>query len=97
MTEALFVHFTLDLLVLPNTNQYSQMTRNQKIQAAKDMTEANIEHHRIHLEDGYVEATFTQAINIFGHEITVKADFFLNQNDSIQIWGINKRGELYMI
>jgi hypothetical protein len=33
------------------------MTRDQKIQAAKAMTEANIEHHRIHLEDGYVEAT----------------------------------------
>jgi len=74
------------------------MTRDQKIQAAKAMTEANIEHHRIYLEEGYLEATFTQAVNVFWDKIIVKADFFFSGDDrEPQIWGINKQGKLQMI
>jgi hypothetical protein len=70
------------------------MTRDQKIQAAKDMTEANIEHHRIHLEDGYVEATRYEVMLIVGYAYDIPE--FIKFHTP-QIWGINKQGKLQMI
>jgi len=70
------------------------MTRDQKIQAAKAMTGANIEHHRIHLEEGYVEATVSQVVRESKINYISKPVF---SRFDIQIWGINKQGKLQMI
>lgn len=77
--------------------------RHQKIEAAKKITAAFLPFHKMHLEDGYIEATESDMVELCnsGHFTGwVMKDFHVGINyrsTEKHIWAIDSKSRLVMV
>lgn len=70
------------------------MTRSQRIQAAKELTEANQDKHGYHLEEGYIEGVaYDIACKMPMGEDECEKTPSHHWYTKTKIWGINSYGE----